>query len=125
MKKILSLLLITGFLFSVTACASRKMRPSQLEVCLASPSEVKQISATATSAQDIIIQAKSGNVGVVKVGDSGVTTATGLQLNAGISLSLSGLSSAVPGTIFNMQDWYFTGLNAADCVTIFSVNSSN
>ena len=121
MKKFMILVCAILSLFSFNACAVKKLKPFQSEICLASPSEVKQISTTAKIVRDFIIQAKDSNTSNIRVGNASVTTSIGLLLKPEGEFVFSALT---PGekTISDMQDWYFTGVTSGDCIHLLTID---
>jgi len=80
------------------------------------------LSATSIGAREVVIHAKSDNVGRVFVGDSTVSSADGEGLIADDSLSFgSGLDHPAPVDLTNV---YIDAANAGDGVDVYYVELS-
>lgn len=76
------------------------------------------LSITPKQVIEVVIQAFKGNTGTICVGDSTVTSTTGIQLDAGEALVLSAPEvSGTPGTI-DLSTIYVNSSNAGDLVNI-------
>ncbi len=94
--------------------------PLLIIVNLDSPGQTKALSNSETLFYDIIIQAKSGNVGTILLGDASTSTTTGIVLNAGTSISFSNLTQKA-GARIDLRNWFISGDNTSDGVTILVI----
>ena len=81
------------------------------------------LSATATETFAYVIKAPASNVNPVFIGNSGVTTSTGYQLDPGDELAYERLNQAgQPIYKYDVSDWYVIGTPSAGdkCVWLAS-----
>ena len=115
-----SLFFIILFLSSLI-CLGKNAKPVNLQVDLASPAEVKVLSATALITQDVIIEAQFENAGNIRLGSSSITSTSGIELTPGMIVMLGNFTQAA-SILIDLNEWYISGANAADGVNILYIS---